>query len=301
MDFTRTTLKALLLELKSSGYEFYTISQFLKKKLDSQCRELILRHDVDRSPVNSLYTASMEHDLDIRGTYYFRWIRRDIDVKIIREIADMGHEIGYHYEDIDLISRRLKIKRQESEGTTEIELATLAFKSFRENLSRLKAIVPIKTICMHGSPMSRYDSRVLWKYFDYRDLGIESEPYFDFSFDKMLYLTDTGRRWDGSAVSMRDRVYRRDENYYEQWVRKPGAGSALAMREEGWKLQQQFRFVRTTEILTALKAGHLPEKVFLTIHPQRWNNELPAWIAELMLQSIKNRVKYILNKRSVNT
>ena len=59
---------------------------------------------------------------------------------------------------------------------------------------------------MHGSPMSRWDSRLLWKYYDYHDFGIVGEPYFDVNFDEVLYLTDTGRRWDGGAVSVRDKV-----------------------------------------------------------------------------------------------
>lgn len=43
------------------------------------------------------------------------------------------------------------------------------------------------------------------KYYDYRNYGIIAEPYFDLDFSKVLYLTDTGRRWDGNKVSMRDR------------------------------------------------------------------------------------------------
>jgi len=59
---------------------------------------------------------------------------------------------------------------------------------------------------MHGSPMSRWDSRLLWKYYDYKDFGITGEPYFDVDFDKVMYLTDTGRRWDGDFVSVRDKA-----------------------------------------------------------------------------------------------
>jgi hypothetical protein len=36
--------------------------------------------------------------------------------------------------------------------------------------------------------------------------GIIGEPYFDVDFSKMLYLTDTGRRWDGGIVSVRDKA-----------------------------------------------------------------------------------------------
>jgi len=59
---------------------------------------------------------------------------------------------------------------------------------------------------MHGSPLSKWDNRDLWKRYNYRDFGIIGEPYFDVNFDKVLYLTDTGRRWDGEGVSVRDKV-----------------------------------------------------------------------------------------------
>ncbi len=59
---------------------------------------------------------------------------------------------------------------------------------------------------MHGSPVSKWDSRLIWKKYDYKKLGIIGEPYFDVDFSKVLYLTDTGRRWDGEKVSIRDKI-----------------------------------------------------------------------------------------------
>src|SRR5690625_8018545 len=51
-------------------------------------------------------------------------------------------------------------------------------------------------------------SRDLWKWYSYRDYGIIAEPYFDLDFSRVLYLTDTGRRWDGDKGSVRDRATR---------------------------------------------------------------------------------------------
>ncbi len=61
---------------------------------------------------------------------------------------------------------------------------------------------------MYGSPLSKYDNKLLWKYYNYKDFGIIGEPYFDVDFSKVLYLTDTGRRWNGDRVSIRDKVQR---------------------------------------------------------------------------------------------
>ena len=59
---------------------------------------------------------------------------------------------------------------------------------------------------MHGSPVSRWDNSLLWKYYDYHDFGIVGKPYFDVNFDEVLYLTDTGRCWDGDSVNIGDKA-----------------------------------------------------------------------------------------------
>jgi len=83
-----------------------------------------------------------------------------------------------------------------------------AIRDFEWNLEKLRKFYPVKTICMHGSPLSKYDNRKLWEKYDYRDYGIIDEPYFDIDFNVVFYLTDTGRRWDGDSVSVRDKVVR---------------------------------------------------------------------------------------------
>ena len=53
---------------------------------------------------------------------------------------------------------------------------------------------------------NKYDNKQLWKYYNYKAYGIIGEPYFDINFNDVFYLTDTGRRWDGDKVSVRDKV-----------------------------------------------------------------------------------------------
>jgi hypothetical protein len=35
---------------------------------------------------------------------------------------------------------------------------------FEQNLAELRKLAPVKTICMHGSPCSKWDSKALWKH-----------------------------------------------------------------------------------------------------------------------------------------
>jgi len=306
MDFTLNTLRRLLTSLNDSGYNFFSVRAYFKNSVPRPEKSIILRHDVDKKPANSLAVARFEHELGIHGTYYFRIHQVSFDESIIREIASMGHEIGYHYEDLHLVrrkvkgkSRKSKVESQKSGYNGEEELVTKAIESFRENLAKLREIAPIDTICMHGSPLSNVDTRVLWKYYDYSNSGISAEPYFDFSLDDMLYLTDTGRRWDGSSFSIRDKAIARNPGYYSGWKRKPLPGSAMSMTEKGENLQNKLRFKKTADILYACKARILPDIIMMTLHPQRWSDRYGEWTGELLTQNIKNWVKFLINRHKI--
>ncbi len=155
---------------------------------------------------------------------------------------------------------------------------------FEQNLAKLRRLAPIETICMHGSPLSKYDNRKLWEKYDYRNFGIMGEPYLDINFAEVHYLTDTGRRWDGDRFSLRDKV-------------KPGL--MLSGREKVPQDKCYFKAVEksmhsTFDIITALKNNLMPSVMMITIHPQRWNSRLMPWITELVLQNGKNAVKSII-------
>ncbi len=122
--------------------------------------------------------------------------------EIISEIVSHGHEVGLHYETIDLAAKLLN----QNSKLHEEDIAKKAIELFKEQLDKLRQYYPGKTICMHGSPLSKYDNKILWKYYNYRDFGIIGEPYFDVDFSKVLYLTDTGRKMGWRKVSIRDKV-----------------------------------------------------------------------------------------------
>lgn len=243
MDFTLDKYKELLSALQAYGFQ-----------------SLVLRHDVDLLPGNSLRTARMEAEMGLFGVYYFRAVPESWDEQIILEIAALGHEIGYHYESL----------------TTCNGDVDAAYADFCKNLEALRFLAPVRSICMHGSPRSPFDSKDIWKKYDYHALDIESEPYLDTDFSKVFYLTDTGRRWDGYKVSVRDKIPR----YQDEWV------------SEG------LVFHATDDVIAGLRSGRIPKNLMMTVHPQRWNPFGVLWCKELFLQYAKNMVKKaIINKK----
>jgi len=251
MDFTLAKYEELLQSLLNAGYSFQTFSEHLKAPME---RCVILRHDVDDKPSNSLKFAQIQHNRDIKGTYYFRCVPQSYNVDIIQEIHHLKHEIGYHYEEMDICNGNIP------------ESLVL----FQKNLNLLRKIAPVDTICMHGSPRSKFDNKDLWKTNNYTDYQIIGEPYFDLNFNKIGYLTDTGRRWNGEKYSIRDKV-----------------NSAF-----------HFNYRTTNDIIEALLKNELPNQMMLTFHPQRWNSNLFSWGKELIFQNTKNIVKRVMIKRS---
>ena len=190
MDFTQQIFTVLLNAIKSQEYKFLTFEEFIKSS-NSNERRIVLRHDVDLLPGYALRLAKIEKGLGIKGTYYFRIVPQSFDVEVIQKIAAMGHEIGYHYEDMDLAYRQLKIKNEKLTIDTSMAMPLrmtkttnnkqqtiidLAYEMFKKNLAKMREVADIKTICMHGSPLSPYDNKLIWKKYSYKDLGIIGEP-----------------------------------------------------------------------------------------------------------------------------
>lgn len=282
-DFTLIIYKNLLAELVKTKYKFITFAEFMKTRPEEK-KQIFLRHDVDKNPLRSLRTAEMESELEIKGTYYFRVVKKKLASEMIERIAGLGHEIGYHYDDLNAAG-----------GDIE-----KALDSFKKNLARLREIASVKTACMHGSPLSKNDNRDIWKNFDYHELGIIGEPYFDIDFNEVMYLTDTGRRWDGFRVSIRDKVIgQRPEAIGYREERKQKTKDMEQKEKDGWGTVCDlpvFNPHSTEDIIEALKKNMLPDKIMLTIHPQRWTDNWIPWIGELVWQNVKNSIKYFVVK-----
>jgi hypothetical protein len=266
MDFTLEAYQNLLNTLQTNGYCFQSFVQFISF-FDSHPYSLnksiiILRHDVDRNPNNSLITSKIENKLGIKASYYFR-IPKTFRSDIINQIAELGHEIGYHYENMDTCHGDID----------------KAWDDFRYKLEKLRKIFPVKTICMHGSPLSHYDNRDLWKKYDYRTEGIIGEPYLDVDWEEVFYLTDTGRCWNGKDISIRDKVELKKKMSVCQENRQ--------IKTHIWPVYHS-----TKDIITAINDGTFPKKAMITTHPQRWTNNPVVWTKELVYQNIKNLVKY---------
>ena len=246
LDKYLTLVKAI-----SENYDVHTVRDYLLKK--PKCDFIIIRHDIDRKPMNALRMAELENSLGISSTYYFRY-PHTFKPKIIRKIRDLGHEIGYHYE---VLSK--------TKGDYE-----KAIKLFEYELNEFRKVCNVETICMHGSPLSKYNNRDLWKRYDFKEFGIAGEAYSSVDKD-IFYLTDTGRNWNNKY------------NLKDKYI---------------WKTLD--REVKNTNELIRILGEKTLSKIYITTHPERWASNRVEWIFNYIKDYTFNiGKKIILRRRNV--
>lgn len=251
-DFTLKAYSEYLQVLIRQKYQFLTFQEYFKEQGENFI--CLLRHDVDRKPSNALKMAELEHSLGVKSTYYFRDKPCSWNESIIKSIADLGHEIGFHYESLC-----------DSKGDKE-----KAYILFEQGLKRLRDITFVKTISMHGRPLSPYDSRDLWsddsiRKQRFKQLGLIGEVYLDIDYADIAYINDTGRNWLSSSSNLRDKV----------------------------SSQIKTDFLNKQELLNYLSSG-IQSKIVFQIHPERWSGSLLEWFLQLSKDTAVNLIKLII-------
>ena len=255
-DFTFDTYEHLVRSGLRADYDFLPVREYLRRRdEDLPPRFILLRHDVDRKPENALEMARLEAELGVESTYYVRTIDKTLRPQIVEEVADLGHEVGYHYEDLD-----------RADGDREA-----ARRTFASELERLRQYAPVETVCMHGNPLTPHDNRDLWGD-DPAPLLAEhdllGEAYLSMDFEDVTYFSDTGRTWRDGSLKIKDHT-----------------------RGEGEKPLQ----VGTTfELVDLIDRGRLDRLCLLT-HPNRWARTYPELVVESLKDATINVGKHGLN------
>ncbi|MBI5001491.1 MAG: hypothetical protein HZB92_08230 [Euryarchaeota archaeon] len=256
MDFTLDAYSRLLDAL--AGYGVATVEDFLSGKASEPF--CVLRHDVDRFPSRASRMARMEKARGVRATYYFRWMPEatpdfpgvpGFPEKEVLECKLFGHEVGYHYENLSEIGDKDK-----------------ALEDFGSKLAILRELAPVRTVAMHGSPLSRVDNADLLRGVDLNKHGLLGDPHISGKFEDVAYITDTGRKWSSGEASVRDRL-----------------GRPLGERIKG------------TEHLVEVMNSQRYKRVMVNTHPQRWARGKVEWLSELVGQNVRNVGKMFLRSR----
>lgn len=245
LDFTLSKFHNLCAAV-ANNFPTVTLAEYFSVK-ELPERFAIMRHDIDRRAGRALNTARIEQQLGIRATYYFRMNGSVFRPELIKEIEGMGHEVGYHYE---------VLGKAKGDNKKAIGL-------FEDELSDFRKICDVKTICMHGNPLSKHRDADLWKIYDFNDFGIIGEAYLSAGRD-IDYFSDTGRSWS-SKNNMRDFM--------------PGRGTQSA--------------ASSTDDMVRLVNSKMINRLYILTHPERWGNGID-WSFNFMMDFALNTGKKVL-------
>lgn len=274
IDFTFAKYEKLCKVISRSGYVPLTVEKFLSLEA-KPALFIIIRHDVDSQPEYALKMAKIENEFGITSTYYFRHIDELFRADIIKAIAELGHEIGYHYE---------VLNKAEGDFTQAVAI-------FEKELNEFRLLYDVKTIAQHGSPLigtlgaisisgiyniikklvcredvfTHWSSRDLWTEYNFKDFGILGEAYLSIDFNKILYLSDTGRSWDSTRYKIKDLV------------------------EVSNGLHNQIKVKHTDDIINLINEGNI--NMCILVHANQWKDNFREWLKWLLFQHVRNAGK----------
>jgi hypothetical protein len=280
MLFTFDAYKKLLDLIQDDGRAIFGIETILADRLENSTpsgKYVAIRHDVDYFPERALKLAQIEAERKISTTYYIRRRFFDDNIDLVRRIASLGHQIGYHYEEVDTHQK-----------APNMQVGRDAVGFFIGSLLDIDRLgFQIRTICAHGNPLTDVDNRQvvhLVRDKDYLDklaftydheivkskisdrlIGDASIDITGADFD--LYIPDTGRF--NPRYNLKDRI----------------DGCAIA----GMSDLDDFR---------RILADPSNRRIYMNMHPDRWSGDMATWLFDFAFDTFKNTVKRFMGKRS---
>jgi hypothetical protein len=280
MLFTLTSYRQLLETILSHGYAIHGIETVLIARREGRPidgKYVAIRHDVDYFPGRALTIAAIEAEKKIAVTYYMRRRFFDANLDLVRQIAGLGHQIGYHYEEVDVHQKapNLQVGRD----------AVGFFIGALLDIDKLG--FPIRTICAHGNPLSDVDNRQVVHL-------ARDETYLDrlaFTYDRAeikakivdrlvgdasidvtgddfhLYIPDTGRF--NPRYNLKDRI-----------DRCPIAG------------------LSDLDDLNRILSDEHCQRIYMNMHPDRWSGDWITWLFDYAFDTAKNLAKRLIGKSS---
>lgn len=278
MLFSYKSYHELLSIILGSGYSIYGIEEILASRANNKRpigKYVAIRHDVDYFPSRAAVIASIEAEQKISTTYYIRRRFFESDIELVRKIASLGHQIGYHYEEVDTHQKapNLQVERD----------AAGFFIGALLDINRLG--FAIKSVCPHGNPLTDVDNRQvvhLLRDDDYLDnlafnydretikreitdhlVGDASIDIGGDDFD--LYIPDTGRF--NPKYNLKDRI----DNC-------PITG------------------LSNLNDLKLILNDSSNSRIYMNMHPDRWSGDMATWLFDFTFDTIKNVLKKLLGK-----
>jgi len=183
-DFTLTNYRQLIEHLKARWQILRLYDAFAEPFAPET---LILRHDIDISPTLALSMAEIENSIGIRSTYFVALhlaynLHYPKNANAIRTIAEMGHEIGFHYDGL-------------------VYPGNEAF--FEENFALLERHIKIlQEVCSSRVvSIARHNPSIAGQNYSFKTAAKYNNAYDARLFENTLYISDSCGAWRAGGLS----------------------------------------------------------------------------------------------------
>src|SRR5690606_20248727 len=112
------------------------------------------------------------------------------------------------------------------------------------------------------SPLKPWDNRKIWERCTPQDFDLVSEVYRDIDYNRVIYLSDTGRTWNPHHYNLRDTT----------------------------GVSHPYRAETTDELITLIRQTDITQLCLLT-HPERWQDAPLAWAFQTLRDLATNTAK----------
>jgi hypothetical protein len=170
----------------SSKHTCIRIDAIPNQLLDSSW--ICIKHDVETDVKKALELAKIENRYGIQATYFIQSYLLEDNAVLLKKIADLGHEVTYHYDVLDSNGGDMDLAIEEFSDTV---------KKFEDHGFQ------VNTVCPHGNPLIIRDGWSSNKDFFRNDKVASMFPQiFDVVVQtsqviksKFLYISDAGYSW----------------------------------------------------------------------------------------------------------
>jgi len=278
MLFTFASYRRLLDLIGRSGFPILGIEQVFVARAQKKTlpdKYVAIRHDVDYFPKRALVLAGIEAENQISTTYYVRRRFFDSDPELVHRVAALGHQIGYHYEEVDVHQK-----------APNMQVGRDAVGFFVGSLLDLDKIgFPIRTVCPHGNPMTDVDNRQVVHL-------LRDENYLDmlaFTYDKALVKTKISDRLIGDASID---ISGADFDLYIPDTGRFNPRYNLKDRIDGCAITG----LRSVDDLEKILNDGVHRRIYMNMHPDRWSGDIATWLFDFGFDTAKNMVKRFMGK-----
>jgi len=278
MLFTFSSYRRLLDLIARHGYPIFGIEEVFVARVQNKImpdKYIAIRHDVDYFPKRALVMAGIEAKRKISSTYYVRRRFFDSDPDLVRQVAALGHQIGYHYEEVDTHQK-----------APNMQVARDAVGFFVGSLLDLDKIgFPIRTVCPHGNPMTDVDNRQVVHL-------LRDENYLDmlaFTYDRALVKAKVSDRLIGDASID---ISGADFDLYIPDTGRFNPRYNLKDRIDNCPISG----LRSLNDFEKILNSSANRRIYMNMHPDRWSGDIATWLFDFSFDTAKNMVKRFMGK-----